>query len=376
MGTTSSNIQVLSDIAGELTKIIKTNSVAYQVCGIQHSISRSPLVFGVKKGSSGTSFEIVSKTPTKVFDTGTTPSTDNFTEELIDDVFAIFSENAVDMLKQIAANDIADALDVTILDYMYLLSTKKSDVVYDFTDATISHSAHIHSLILKINKERMTISKSLKRGLPKTLIVSPGVAALLITNKMISGNDSDYVAGDKENTKFIGKLADMQVYMLDQTDLTISGEYVIISHKSFLPGDAGMIIIPIAGPKSHLTRDKETGQPNLHFTQKYAYSQNPLDSVPVETALTDAVFTASDDSINSATGGLDLLYAVGDNIEVKDANTAANNGNYVVESVPSENKIIVVGDVITGDTANTATLVKYNSTFISSFGLTLTGFSV
>jgi len=376
MTTTTDSIAVAKSIAGDLTDLIKENSIAYQICGVQFSESTSPLLFGVKKGSTEASIQIVSKEPTRVFDTGSTPATDYITEETIEDIFNIFGKNAKEMLKTIAANSICTELDKTIVDHMYRISTKQTDATYDFSSAT-DHRILIHNLMLRINQERMIMAKSLSRGLPRYLVVSPGVAAILITNKMVSGNDSDFVAGGRDNTKFIGTLGDMVVYMADPDGLdNVSTEFVMIAHKSYLAGDSSMIIVPIHGPKASFIRDKETGQPALHYTQKYAYGQNPLDATAVSTELTDAVFTAADDSINSAAGGLDLLYAVGDNIQVSAANLAANDGHYVVESIPNENKIIVEGDVITGDTAETATLTKYNSDFISSFDLVLTGFTV
>lgn len=271
MSTERSNIEVLAGQAGELTKPIKVNSLAYQVCDIQYSDSASPLVFGLKKGSSTVSFQIVSKTPTNTFRSITDEG--GFTEEMIDDVFAIFGEDALEHLKLIAGNNLADNLDVAIVDHMYSISTKETAVTYDF--GTIADRKQIITdLLLKINKERVTMAKNLLRGMPQILIVSPNVAAMLITNKVISGNDSDFIAGGKENIKFVGKIGDMMVY----NDFNATSEYVMIAHKTYMLGDSSMILIPIRNPKANIIRDKETGQPNIHFSHKYAYSRNPLDT--------------------------------------------------------------------------------------------------
>ncbi len=366
MGTNRTNIEVVAGIAGDLTELIKVNSLAYQISGVQYSDSTSPLVFGIKKGSTTISFEIVQKTPTNTFRAITDP--DGFTEELIDDIFAIFGEDAINILKTIAANDLADDLDGVIVNHMLDISTKVAAVTYDFGTVT-DHRQIIHNLMLKINKERAIMAKDLKRGLPRILVVSPNVSALLITNKMISGNDSDFVAGGSENIKFIGKLGDMQVFV----DLAATDEYVMIAHKSIIPGDASMILIPIKAPSAAVRRHKESGQLNIHFSHKYAYSRNPLDVDTTQLNPTDVVFTNSDNSINSALTDLTTLFSPSDNIEVQDANTVANNGRYVVSSVTA-NKIVVTGGLITDDTSNTATLIKDNSDFITSFALTLTDF--
>jgi len=276
MTSTSSNIEVLKGISGELTDVIKSNSIAYQTCGVQPSDSRAPLVFGIKKGDSDLSFEIVHKTPTNVFATGSTPSTDSFTEEMIDDVYSIFGEESTEILKNIAANNIIDELDNTIVDHMYDLSHKASSEILDMYDYSVEEN--VYRLLLKINQERVIMAKSLKRGLPKTLIVSPGIATLLITNKILSGNDSDFISGSQDNIKLIGSIGDMKIFMMDQDTLVnIDTEFVIISHKSDIPGDASIILIPIQEPKPSIRRDNESGQLTIHYTQKYAYSQNPLD---------------------------------------------------------------------------------------------------
>ena len=278
MTTQSSNIEVLKGIAGELTEVVKSNSVAYQACGVQYSTSRSPLVFGIKKGDSDVSFQIISKTPEGgvLVKSSSDKSADTFSEEMIDDVYSIFGEDATEILKTIAGNNLSDNLDKVIIDHMMSISTKKDAVTYDFSTGV--HKDLISELVLKINQERLSMAKTLKRGLPKILIVSPAVAALLITNKMIAGNDSDYIAGSRDNIKFVGKMGDMLVYMMDQADLTIATEFVMIAHKSDIPGDASMMIIPIHEPKANIKRDKESGLFTLHYTQKYAYSRNPLDT--------------------------------------------------------------------------------------------------
>jgi len=355
MTTQSSNIEVLKGIAGDLTKPIKANSVAYQVCGVQHSTSRAPLVLRNKKGDSDVSFQIVSKTPSggDLVAASTNKALDGFSEELIDDVFSIFGEEAIEILKNIAANTLADNLDVVVINHMYDIATKKAAVTYDFTSDT--HSELIKELVLKINKERLSMAIALKRGFPKILIVSPGVAALLITNKMIAGNDSDYIAGDKDNVKFVGKMGDMSVYMMDQSDLDVSTEFVIIAHKSYMAGDASMILIPIQAPKANIRRDKETGILNLHYTQKYAYSANPLDNTPfVESQLpVDAIFISSDNSLNSLDTNLSSLFSSGDEVTI--TGTVSNNDVFVVSTVTND-KVIFTGTSIVDEGGVSSTL--------------------
>ncbi len=362
MTTSITNIEGLESVSGELTEIVKANSLAFQVCGIQHSLTTSPIVFGIKKTPGGTGFNIVKKEAHKVYSV----SSEAFTEELVDDVFAIFGKSATDIFKTIAANDVANTLDTTIIDYMKDISTKVTDVIYDLSSPP-EHKIIINNLLLKINKERVIMAKNLKRGLPNRLIVSGGVASLLITNKIISGNN-EFTPYGKDNIKFIGSMGDMMVYH----DFNAVSEYVMISHITDVQGDASVIIIPITEPKHMYRTDKETGQPSIFYTTKYAYSRNPNDSAPTAVSLTDAIFLEADDSINSVLTDLTEVFSPGDSFTITD--TANNEDDFVIESV-SANKIIVVGDVITAEGTGTATLTKTNSEFISSFGVTLTGFT-
>jgi hypothetical protein len=269
MSTGNNNIASLESVAGELTDIIKTNSLAYQICGVQHSETPNPLVFGVKKNELTKGFEIVKKVPEKL----TSSDSEGFTEEVIDDVNALFGPDAKDYLKVIAANEICNSIDSTIITYMQGIATAVTPVTYDFAAVT-NHKQIIHNLLLKINKTRVEMNTELKRGLPKILIVSGGIASLLITNKMVSGNDSDFVAGGRENIKFVGKMGDMQVYH----DFDAASDYVMIAHKTMIMGDASVILVPISEPRFDVRRGSETGQQKFHFKQRHAYSRNPLDA--------------------------------------------------------------------------------------------------
>jgi hypothetical protein len=394
MSTELTNIEQLETIAGELTDIVKVHSLAYQVCGIQRSETSTPSVFGVKKNPATNGFTIVKTIPEKV----TTTGNEGFTEEMIDDVFALFGTDARDYLKQIAANEIADAVDVAVLAYMKALATEENAATYDF-GVTTDHREIIHNLMLKINKSRVTMAKALKRGLPKILIVSGGIASLLITNKMVSGNDSDYVAGGKDNIKFIGKMGDMMVYH----DIESTPEYVMIAHKSAMPGDASVILVPIRQPRFDVRRDHEDGQPRFHFKQKHAYSRNPLDIEALEavkqvTTVTFANFDISDEITISGIGGtpvmvpaaVDITTTVDDCVTEITARTgetvvATNVGGVLtltstVAGVAFTPVVDIVdaglATVTTGTIETTVPNVSMTSSiFTHKFDCTLTGFS-
>jgi hypothetical protein len=102
---------------------------------------------------------------------------------------------------------------------------------------------------------------------------------------MISGNDSDFIAGGAENIKFVGKMGDMMVYH----DFAAVGQSIVVAHKTFVPGDASVILIPTHEPTSHIRTDADDGQPRFHYRVKYAYSRNPLD----ESTVNDSVFVRS-----------------------------------------------------------------------------------
>jgi len=274
MATDKTALATLESMAGDLTKIINKQSIAYQVCDVQYATTPNPSVFGVRKGT-GTGLEIVKASCNS---DGESANSDEFTEEVIDDIFNLYGENAENMLKAIAANTVIDEIDTTLIGYMKGIATQETALSYDFGTATPKQ--HIDSLILEINKIRVDMAKSLQRGLPKYLIVSSGIASLLITNKLISGNDSDYIAGGAENVKLLGKLGDMIVFH----DLDSVSDYILFLHKTYVPGDASVILAPIYGPRIQVKPDAESGEPHMYFKQRFAYSQNPLDTAGSHTS--------------------------------------------------------------------------------------------
>ena len=282
MGTDNTNIAELESVAGELTEIIQKSSLAYQVCGVQYSTTPNPLVFGVKKNPATKGFTIESKTPEKL----QVVDSEGFTEEMIDDVFALFGENAVDYLKTISANDITDTLDAAIVTYMQSIATEDTTLVLDFATET-EHNILVQNLMIKINKSRMAIADSTKRGFPKIIIASSNVCALLLTHKMISNEAAADVPGSRENIKFIGGIADALVFL----DIDAVSDYVLVSHKTEVKGDAAVILIPTSDVNMKIHRNEEDGSLKHHYNQRFAYSRNPLD----ESGANDSLFVRSFD---------------------------------------------------------------------------------
>lgn len=284
MATDNSNIAELESVAGELTEIIEHNSLAYQVCGVQYSKTPNPLVFGVKKNPATKGFTIETKTPekTQIVDS------EGFTEEMIDDVFALFGTNAVDYLKTISANDIADSLDTEIVTYMKGIASMDNPLFLDFT-AEPEHNILIQNLMLRINQSRMKISDATRRGFPKVIIASSNVCAMLLTHKMISNEAAEDASGQRDNIKYIGKIADAQVYQ----DIDAVQDFVMITHKTHIDGDAGVILIPITEPNMKIHRNEETGALKHHYNQRFAYSRNPLDTDGANDSLFVRVFAVS-----------------------------------------------------------------------------------
>lgn len=269
MATTLNNIANAEGITSAITQLIRKSSIAFQVCGVQGASTSNPSVFGVRKQSGSTGLEIAEKVCTL----NKSANSDEFTEEVVEDIYNLFGESAEEQLKLIAANSVIDDIDSTLISYMKGIATQETAVSYDFSTGTAKD--HINNLILQINRIRVGMAKSTQRGLPKYLVVSDGVASLLITNKIISGNDSDYIDGGPERIKFLGKVGDMQVYH----DLDSAGsDYILFLHKTHVPGDASVILAPINDVSVDIRPHGKTGQPNLYFYQRYAYSQNPLDT--------------------------------------------------------------------------------------------------
>jgi hypothetical protein len=267
----ATDINAIADregIAGDVTRLIKKGSIAFNVCDIQNATTSNPSVFGVKKASGSTGLTIQKK----ICSLGSSANSEEFTDELVEDIFNLYGKDAEEQLKIIGANSIIDDIDNTLITYMKGIATEETPVSYDFSTGTPKD--HIDDLILKINKTRVAMSKVTQRGLPKNLIVSDGVASLLITNKIISGSDSDYVAGGPDNIKFLGKIGDMQVYH----DLASTSDYILFLHKTMVPGDASVILAPINDVNIQIKPDAESGEPHLYMFQRYAYSQNPLDT--------------------------------------------------------------------------------------------------
>jgi hypothetical protein len=268
MATDINALQAMEGITSGITNIVKKQSIAFQICDVQYASNSNPSVFAVAKGDTGTGLKIVKK----ACELDESANSDEFTDEIVEDIFNLFGVDATDRLKVIAANTVADDIDSTIIAYMKTIATAETPVTYDFGAGTAKDL--INALILEINRIRVQMSLTTQRGLPKHLIVSAGIASLLITNKIISGNDSDYVAGGPDNIKFLGKIGDMMVYH----DLeAVGSEFILFAHKTYIPGDASMIIAPINAVQEAIKIDSESGEPHLYYKQRFAYSQNPLD---------------------------------------------------------------------------------------------------
>lgn len=279
MSTDSNNIATLDSVAGELTDLIRQNSLAYQVCSVQPSTTPTPLLFGVRQKAGSKGFEIVKTVP----ETFTTGDSEGMSEEVIDDVFNLFGENAVEYIQTISSNEIADAIDAEIVTYLNEQATVDNTLVLDF-NAEGEQGILIQSLIVKINKTRLAIANGTKRGFPSVIIASAGVCSLLLSHKMISNDSAQDADKSRSNVKYIGKIADAEVYQ----DLNAVGDYCLVTHNNkSMPGDSGTILIPISEPKFHLRRDSEGAGFTHHYKQRFAYGVNPLDD---QTA-TQSIFT-------------------------------------------------------------------------------------
>ena len=273
MATENTNISALDSVAGELTDLIKQSSLAYQVCSVQYAQTPTPLLFGVRQKAGSKGFEVVQTTPVK-FSTG---DSEGMSEEVIDDVFNLFGDNAVEYIQTIAANEIADGIDAEIVTYLNQISTVDTTFVADFSTQPGSdeNAALVQNLIIKINKTRLAIANSVKRGFPTVIIASGGVCALLLSHKMISNDGAVDANTSRSNVKYVGKIADANVFQ----DLNAISEYCMVTHNNpSFPGDSGCILVPITEPKFQLRRDSEGAGFTHHYKQRFAYGANPIDT--------------------------------------------------------------------------------------------------
>jgi hypothetical protein len=271
MATDNVNISALDSVAGDLTDLIKQTSLAYQVCSVQYAQTPTPLLFGVRQKSGTKGFEIVSTTPAKF----TVGSAEGMSEEVIDDVFNLFGDNAVEYIQTIAANEIADAIDAEIVTYLNAQATVDTALTLDFTSGVgLENAALVQNLIVKINKTRLEVANATKRGFPTVIIASGSVCALLLSHKMISNDGAADADTSRSNVKYVGRIADASVYQ----DLNAGSDYCLVTHNNAaFPGDAACILIPISEPKLELRRDSEGAGFTHHYKQRFAYGVNPLD---------------------------------------------------------------------------------------------------
>ncbi len=266
--TDTTNLAYLEAMVGEITKIIKSSSIAYQICDVQESLTPAALVFGVKKTGATTGFTIAKKTPVKK----TISKSEGFTGEVLEDIQNLFLENAGTIIETISANEILDDLDTELMTYLGSIATIEPTLALDFSAAEDNKDL-LAKLIYKISKHRNEMAKTLRRGLPKDIIVSGDVASLLMTAGILSGGQS-YLSGTPDNIKFLGNIGDFRVF----NDLSNDTDSVIITHKTFVSGDASVILIPINEPIVNIVLDKESGQNKYFLSQRYSYSRNPVDT--------------------------------------------------------------------------------------------------
>jgi hypothetical protein len=272
--TDFTNLAELESIAGQITKTIKQSGIAFNVCDVQSAVTPSPKVFGVRKAVGTTDFEIVTQTPEVPTETA---SSGGFTQEVAEDIFALFGLDAVEVLRGIALNDLVDKVDFVVLNYMYLKAASAGDLTLDFS-VTTDYKTLVSDLIIKISAVRTEMSGDIRRGLPRVLVVTAGVAALLLANNLITGTEDriENVQTARGKSKDLGHLGDMHVYVDYDSTRALAGEYVLVTHKSDIVGDAAMMILPINDIQTNVLRDEDSGQIKLHYKQRYTYSQNPL----------------------------------------------------------------------------------------------------
>lgn len=270
MTTTSSHISELNSVATALTGIINKYSLAYQVSDVQVSSTPNPIAFGIKKKSDNTGFEIVQKPLTSA----SYYTSESFTEEMVDDIFALYGENAKTIINQIAGNEIVDDLDTAVLNYMNSIAKVYTTLSLDL-DALTNHDDITNNIIVKINEIRLAMATVLKRGLPNILIVTPGVASILISYKLLKPTEKvTEPSASRENINYLGFVGDMEAFI----DFNSVYEYIMLAHKSpYIKGDASIILVPVGEPIVSPTMNKESGIKKILFKQRFAYTRNPLD---------------------------------------------------------------------------------------------------
>lgn len=272
MPTEVTSIANLESIAGNIARIIPKYSLTYQITDCLPSLTPTPVAFGIRKQSGSTGFEITEASTTQV----STTNSEIFTEEAMEDVLNLFGTNGQAILEDIAANEISEDLDQTILTYLDGIATVIPGLTYDFS-AMEDHIDIAKNLIIQINRIRFNMSKTLRRGLPQILVVTSKIGALI--SSLLS-----YTNDEQDNYTYIGSIGNLRVYL----DIHSSTEYAMLIHKSFVPGDASVIVTPIGNLIYNWTTNSDSGQMKLNFRQRYNYTRNPLD----ETGSNDSVFVS------------------------------------------------------------------------------------
>lgn len=267
--TDATFIDTLKSIAGDLIVEVKKTSLAYQIADYVPNTGNNPYFFGVKKNPSTTGFSIAGAQGVKT----TLANKEGYTQEVLEDIFNLYGKDANDILRVIAANDISEQLDEEILAYLKGIATVGNSLTIDFTSEP-EWNIMANNIVYKISKERMLMASILKRGLPKNLIVSNGIAAVLVGNRVIGLAESEEQQENKSNTRYLGKIGDLNVY----SDYASETDYFMITHKSSMPGDASLQLTDVGLPIICSNNNEDTGQPKIHLQARFAYSRNPKDT--------------------------------------------------------------------------------------------------
>ena len=267
MTTTASNIATVEKAIPEFVKLINKDLISNDAFGVTNNQDNpNPVAVGFQEGATG-DLEIHLETLGKskeIYSNG-------FTEEFVDDVFAMLGEtDAVSAIINVANNDVCKKIDRKIIDYAAAAATVTNTITYDF-GAVDDQKKIVNNLVVDINKVRNAMAADTKRGLPNVLIASTDIASLLTS--AISLNFSSY----EENVvsrNFVGNLGRMLIYQDDGLD---SGT-LLLAYGNSAYNFAPSIFFQIINIKATFVQDKDSGEPKLFFVCRYAYGRNPLDS--------------------------------------------------------------------------------------------------
>lgn len=282
--TTSYDIAGTQDFLGSMIDTKYNDSLAYQICDVQPLKGSFGKIFTAKRKSNSADLEVIHKDiETKIFTVHT-----GFTQEVIQDMNAMFNKSTKKSVQKILKGLSAQDENKSVLTYLYSESDTKAPV-------TIIDSDNLESVLLQLSKKVSESIIEMNQETYKTLdsfcILSKEWAAAVL-------GSFDFMTEGREKSLFVGRVGRTDYYINPfpntasqfnndfdyayEIEDTSIPNYCYVGLISNTAGYSSLTFAPYLYESQYII-DPDTGETKLIIRNRYGLVTSPLHK-PLENA--------------------------------------------------------------------------------------------